>query len=76
MDERYRKQGFCLLNNKNPQYMLTFDHLSPSDRQYIRDCSYDLCIACLGELAHTMSGDLKAAADSMVWQIRCEEIKP
>lgn len=47
MAERQRFQGLCLEGKEGRKFMHFFDLMSSEQRELLRYCPYNLCVACI-----------------------------
>jgi hypothetical protein len=79
----YERQGRCLQNSKTPDFMRIYDGFDPASRKRLRESVYDLCAACVRDLAIEIMRDRRnygssdiyfcEAIDQIERQIRCQE---
>ena len=68
-------QGLCLQAMNGCQTISSFDGLPSEIREIVRNSSFNLCPACLLDMAGGQKGDIRSAIGQMEHLIRCEEIK-
>ena len=79
----YSQQGRCLQNAKQPAFMSFYDGFDPATRKRLRDSHFDLCAACVQDIAREIARDRRMyelpeifyceAIDQMERQIRAGE---
>jgi hypothetical protein len=83
MDDRYGMQGRCLQNGKTPDFMHIYDEFDPTSRKRLRESVYDICCACVRDIATEIMLNRRSyaghelyiceAIDQIERQIRFEE---
>ena len=79
-------QGLCLVDYRGSETIAQYDKMSPEARQLVRNSSFNICPACIMDIARELAfrrtndlipdlWDYQCAIHRMETQIRCEEVQ-
>ena len=68
----YERQGRCLQNAKDPSFMRLYDTFDPATRKRLRESAYDLCCACVQDIAVEINRDRRLHLEPRIFH--CEAI--
>ena len=84
MEASDKFQGLCLVSYQGSDFMLVYDAMPPSVRELVRNSSFNLCAACVRDMAMSQAllqnttyvspQHYELAVKEMETMIRCEEV--